>query len=201
MFVQKLSDNVLPKGERDTPIVFAPPVNLLVRIGPEEIAEQTRIRYIRRSDNTFDLIQAGEFRTETTMHAENLFVNDSCRRKAIKAVRESLPELDTKTPFAFVVKAVDTIDGGTLMVSSEHKKVLGILDLVGQKQANGFETLFAAIYVVAEENIVGFRREAAVLKKAQQIVVLSVHVAANLDGGLELQEHGLAYQKISTAQT
>jgi high-affinity K+ transport system ATPase subunit B len=100
------------------------------------------------------LVQAGEFRTETTVHAENLFVNDSRSRKAIEAVRESLPELDTETPLALVVESIDSVDGGTLVVSSENKEVLGVLDLVSQQKANGFETLFSAINVVPEENII-----------------------------------------------
>ena len=42
-----------------------------------------------------------------------------------------------------------------------------------------------------EEEVVGVGREAAMLKQAQQVVVLPVHVPHNLDGGLELEQRRL----------
>ena len=34
------------------------------------------------------------------MHGEDLFINDGCYRKTIKAIRERLPQLDVVAPFA-----------------------------------------------------------------------------------------------------
>ena len=201
VLMQKLSDNVLPKGERDTPIVFAPSVNLLVGIGPKEITEKTGIRDIRWPDDALHLIEAGEFRAETAVHAEDLFVDDRSRREAVEAVREGLPELDSEASLALVVESVDAVDRSTLVVAAQNKKVLGILDLVGQQQADRFETLLSAINVVTKKNVVGLGRETTVLKETQQVVVLTVYVPANLDGCLELEEHGLTDQKIPATET
>lgn len=66
------------------------------------------------------------------------------------------------------------------MVAAQDEKVLGILDLVGEEQADGLQRLLATIDVVTEEEVVGLWWEAAVLEQAQQIVVLSVDVAADL---------------------
>ena len=66
------------------------------------------------------------------------------------------------------------------MVAPQNEEVLGVLDLVGQEQADGLERLLAAIYVVAEEEVVGLGREAAVLEEAEQVIILPVDIAANL---------------------
>lgn len=69
------------------------------------------------------------------MHCEDLFINDSCDGQAIKAVGESFPKLDIVSSFALVIKPIDPVNRGTLMVPSKNEKVLGILDFVRQKQA------------------------------------------------------------------
>lgn len=63
------------------------------------------------------------------------------------------------------------------MVAAQNEEVFGILDFVGEQEADGFEALFAAIHIVAEEEVVGVRREAAILEQAQQVIVLAVNVA------------------------
>jgi hypothetical protein len=98
------------------------------------------------------------------VHAKDLFVNNSRSRQTVEAIREGLPELDTKASFAFIIESVDAVDGSALVVSSENKEVLGVLDLVSQQQANGFQALFPTIHVVSEENVVGLGREASVLE-------------------------------------
>jgi hypothetical protein len=64
------------------------------------------------------------------MHGEDLLVNDSCNRKTVEAVRKCLPELDIVAAFALVVEAVNTVNGGTLVVATQDEEVFGILDLV-----------------------------------------------------------------------
>lgn len=76
----------------------------------------------------------------------------------------------------FVVEAVDAVDGGALVVPPQKEEVLRVLDLVGQQQADGLQRLLAAVHVVAEEQVVGLGREAAILEKTQQIRVLPVDV-------------------------
>lgn len=66
------------------------------------------------------------------------------------------------------------------MVAPENEKVLGVLDLVGQKKADGLERLLASVDIVAEEEIVRFGREATVLEETEEVVVLTVDIAANL---------------------
>ena len=58
------------------------------------------------------------------------------------------------------------------MISSEQKEVFRILDFVGEQEADGLEALLASIHVVAQEQVVGLRRETTVLEQPQQIRVL-----------------------------
>jgi hypothetical protein len=201
VLMQKLRDNVLPERKRDTPIVFAPSVNLLIRIGPEEITQETSIGDIGWAYNALDLVQTGKFWTETSVHAKDLFIDNSSTREAVEAVGKSLPELDTKASFALVIKAVDPIDGGTLVVSTQDEEIFGVLDLVRQQQTDRLETLLATVHVITQKDVIGLGREAAVFKETQQIIILSVHVTADLDRSLQLEKHGLTDQKITTAET
>jgi hypothetical protein len=41
-----------------------------------------------------------------------------------------------KRGLTLVVETVDPVDTGTLVISSENEKVFGVLDLVGEQQAD-----------------------------------------------------------------
>ena len=69
------------------------------------------------------------------------------------------------------------------MVASKKKEVFRILDLVGEQQADCLQGLLAPVDVVAEEEVVGVRREATVLKETEEVCVLSVDVSC--EGGRE----------------
>lgn len=53
------------------------------------------------------------------MHAKNLFVNDSCNWKTVKTVSEGLPKLDVVSSLALIVEPINSVNAGTLMISSE----------------------------------------------------------------------------------
>ncbi len=71
------------------------------------------------------------------MHGEDLIVDDGCDGQAVEAVRKCLPQLDVVSALALVVEAVDAVDARALVVTSEYEEVLGVLDLVGEEQADG----------------------------------------------------------------
>ena len=70
------------------------------------------------------------------MHSEDLLVDDSSNGEAVEAVCEGLPELDVVPPLALVVEAIDTVDGGALVVAAQDEEVLRVFDLVCQEQAD-----------------------------------------------------------------
>lgn len=115
------------------------------------------------------------------MHGENLLVDDSGDGKAVEAIGKGLPELNVIATLALVVEAIDTVDRSTLVVTSQNEEVLGVLDLVGEEQADGLEGLLTSVDIVTEEEVVGLGREATVLEESEEIVVLSVDITADLD--------------------
>lgn len=62
------------------------------------------------------------------------------------------------------------------MVAPENEKVFGVLDLVGEEETDGLERLLPPIDVVAEEKIVCFWWEPAILEKPEQVIILTVDV-------------------------
>lgn len=137
--------------------------------------------YISGAHDSTNLLHRVEIGAQAAVHGEDLLVNDGRNGQAVEAVGERLPELDVVSSLALVVEAVDTVDGGTLMVAAQNEEVLGVLDLVGQEQADGLERLLATVDVITKEQIVGLRRESTVLEKAQEVVVLSVDITADLE--------------------
>lgn len=66
------------------------------------------------------------------------------------------------------------------MVATQDEEVFRVLDLVCEEQADGLQRLLATVYVVAEEEIVGLWGETAILEQAEEVVVLTVNITANL---------------------
>jgi hypothetical protein len=98
-----------------------------------------RETHIGRTHDAPDLLHRVQIGTETTMHGENLLV-DNCRDgQAVEAISECLPELNVVPPLAFIIEAIDTVDGGTFVVTTENKEVFRIFDLVRKEEADGLE--------------------------------------------------------------
>jgi len=131
------------------------------------------------------------------VHAEDLLVDDGCDWQTVETVRERLPQLDVVASLAFVVKSIDSVDGGALVVAAEDEEVFGVFDLVSEEEADGFEGLLASIHIVAQEQIVGLRWKPSILEQPQQIIVLPVDVSADFDGGLKFEEDRLADENFS----
>ena len=53
------------------------------------------------------------------MHAEDLFVDKCCDRQAVEDVGKDFPKSDGVSSLAFVVKSINSIDLGALVVSSQ----------------------------------------------------------------------------------
>jgi hypothetical protein len=198
VLLEESGDDIGAKSERNTTVVLAPASNVLVRIGPKEITQETAVGDISRPHDATNLLHGIQVRAQTTVHGEDLLVDDSGDGKAVEAVGESLPELDVVTTLALIVEAVNTVDRSALVVATEDEEVLRVLDLVSQQEADGLERLLATVDVVTKEEVVGLWWEATVLKEAQQIVVLSVDITTNLDGSLELEQNGLGNEDLAS---
>lgn len=115
------------------------------------------------------------------MTAEDLFINNGGNWQTVKAVSESLPQFNVVSPFALIIESIDAVDGGALVVTTQQEEVLGILNLVGQQQANGLQRLLATIYVISKKQVVGFWGESSIFKQPQQVIVLAVNVTCKIE--------------------
>jgi len=125
------------------------------------------------------------------MHAHNLLINDGTHGHAVEHITELLPQFDVVPPLAFIVEAIDTGDGCTLMVSAKQEEVLRELDLVSEQEDDCLQALLSTVDVVTQEEVVAFWWKAAILKKAEQVMVLAVDVTADLQGSFQFQQGAL----------
>ncbi|GBE58997.1 ABC1 family protein, putative [Babesia ovata] len=188
---QKVDHDVGAERERNSSVIFSPPRGVRVRITPKKVAEKAGVRHVSWSRNLPDLVHGVQLRRETAVHAKYLIVNDRSHRQAVEAVREHLPKLHAVAALALVVKSVDAVDGRTLMVTAQQEKVL---------RADGLQRLLSSVDVVPKEEVVRGRREAAVLEKAQQIIVLPMNVSADFDRCFQLQEHRLRQKDLAALE-
>lgn len=200
VLVKELCNNVLAKSEGNAAVILSPSINVLIRIGPKKITKKAGIGNVRGADDALDLIETGELGGQATVRAEDFLIDDTSAGEAVEAVCESLPQLNAETALALVIETVDAVNGRTLVVATENEEVFRILDLVGEQDADRLEGLLATVNVVTKENVIRLGRKATVFEKAKQIVVLSMDVTTNLDGGLKFQKHWLANQQITTAE-
>lgn len=126
---QELGDGVRAEGVRDAPVVLAPPLDVLVRVRPEQIAQQAGVGHVRGARDVLDLVQSLELGGEPAVHAQDLLVDQGRHGQTVEAVRKGLPQPDRVPPLALVVEAVDAVDGGALVVAAEKEEVLRVLDL------------------------------------------------------------------------
>ena len=83
-----------------------------------------------------------------SIHGEDFFINDCRDGQAIEAIGECLPQLNIIPSLALVVKAVDPVNGSTLMIAPENEKVFWILDFVCQEQTDCLKGLFAPVHII-----------------------------------------------------
>lgn len=56
------------------------------------------------------------------MHANNAFIYDCCNGENVECVNKNLENFEISSPFTFVIKSIQSVDVGALMVSSEHEE-------------------------------------------------------------------------------
>lgn len=151
VFPQELLDLVSSEGVGNASIILTPSLSLSIRVRPQEITHQPLIRHVHRPFNRPYLVQALHLRRQAAVHADDLVVDDGGDGETVEALGEGLPEADAVAAFALVVEAVDSVNGGALVVSSEEEEVVGKLDFVAEEKADCLHALLPSVNVVAEE--------------------------------------------------
>ena len=81
-------------------VVLSPALHVLVRVRPQQVAEQPRVRDVCRSHDPSDLLHALEIRTETSVTTEDLLVHNGCDGQTVEAVSEGFPQFDVVASLA-----------------------------------------------------------------------------------------------------
>lgn len=105
-------DDVWPESERYTTVVLTPPRDILIGIRPQQVAKKTTIRnlyityqlltaremslqqtttHICWAHDPTDLFHRIQVRAKTTVHGEDLLVDNGRNWQAVEAVGERLP--------------------------------------------------------------------------------------------------------------
>mmetsp|Transcript_62983 Transcript_62983/g.148318 ORF Transcript_62983/g.148318 Transcript_62983/m.148318 type:complete len:388 (-) Transcript_62983:529-1692(-) len=164
VFSVELLDDVRAEREGHAAVALGPAADVGVGVRPQHVAQQACVGHVRWTQDAPDLLHAVQVRGESSVYAEDLVVDDGGDGQAVEDHVERLPELERVAALALVVEPVDSVDRRALVVASKHEEVFGVLNLVRQKQADAFQALGAAVYIVAQEEVVGLGREPAVLK-------------------------------------
>mmetsp|Transcript_47027 Transcript_47027/g.132279 ORF Transcript_47027/g.132279 Transcript_47027/m.132279 type:complete len:268 (-) Transcript_47027:27-830(-) len=200
MLLKELLHDVGAKDVRHATVVLRPTANVLVRIRPEEVADEPCVRHVGRAHQAPDLLEVGYLWGEASVHANDLLVDEAADWQAIEHVAELLPELDIVSSLTLVVESVYPCDGGALVVSTELEEVVGELYLVAEHERDGFQTLLATVNVVPQEDVAAIGWEASVLEDTEEVVVLAVHISTDLQWRLQLEERALRQEHSSRRQ-
>ena len=112
------------------------------------------------------------------MHAKNSVLNERTDRHVVEALAKLLPKDHRVATAALIEEAIVTIYCLALMVSAQQVKGVRELGLHRKQQRDDLNGLLAAVYVVADEQVLTIlTRIADVLERAQQVCVLTVNVA------------------------
>merc|ERR1712187_160523 len=150
LFLEKAAYDVWSKYERNTTVIFLPTCNVLVGVGPQKIANQTCVWHVCWADKPTNLIHVINLWRKSTMHADDLLIDEAANRHAIEHVAELFPELDIITAFAFVIEAINPSDRCAFVISTKLEKVLRIFYFVREHQRDCFETLLSSVDIVSQ---------------------------------------------------
>ena len=114
------------------------------------------------------------------MDAEDAIVDDGSQREVIEDVSAVSPNIERAVlPQTFIVKSVDLGDLPALVVSSNQRDQIGIADFIGEEQQKGLDAVEAPVHEIAQEKVADARNVAAVFEEFEQIIELSMDVAAD----------------------
>jgi hypothetical protein len=82
------------------------------------------------------------------------------------------------------------------VISSEDVYFFRVLNFISEQKTYRLDSLSSPVNIVSEEKIVGFGREAAILKESEHVVVLSMNIPTYFERRLSFNEHGLTEKNI-----
>eukprot|EP00701_Giardia_intestinalis_P005888 XP_001709712.1 Hypothetical protein GL50803_36897 [Giardia lamblia ATCC 50803] len=91
MLLEELHHNIVPKCKRHTSVIFMPSSYPRLRVGPQKVTEETRVRDFCGTYYLLNGVERRKLRAQAPMGAEYFIIYDSRDRQRIKAALECLP--------------------------------------------------------------------------------------------------------------
>lgn len=73
------------------------------------------------------------------MHTDNFIVDHCTTGQTVEGIAELLPHLDREPTAALIIKAINSVDSSTFVISTQKEEVFGVLDFVSKQQADYFQ--------------------------------------------------------------
>lgn len=131
VFPIEFLDDVDTKEVAGTTGTYHPP-NDVVRIAPHKVCHGAIMGNFLLSVNHSDLIQSADRRRKSTVHAENLVINDSCQSQVVEDLRAVPPHVDrTVLTEALIVKPINLGNLSAFVVATDQRDAFGVPHLQG----------------------------------------------------------------------
>lgn len=132
-------------------------IGVFMWIGPEAIPNQRPASDFVRTQwrrHFSQIIQAGQFRTDATVHTEILVHDEGRQRQAVEDLIHT--SINPRAGFAIddnlLVKAIFVVDGLCFMISSENFNLLGVADLHLHQDSHNGKAKRISIDVVTQKH-------------------------------------------------
>mmetsp|Transcript_39432 Transcript_39432/g.127611 ORF Transcript_39432/g.127611 Transcript_39432/m.127611 type:complete len:314 (-) Transcript_39432:100-1041(-) len=180
--VQELVGDVGTKDVAGAARGDAPALDVVVRVGPHQVAHRAVVRDLLLPVDDADLVEGVDGGGEAAVHAEDLVLDQRRERQVVEDLCAVPPDVDRAVlAQALVVKAVHLRDLPRLVVAPQQRDPVRPAGLEQQQQRHRLDRVVAAVDEIAHEDVARLRAGASAVEQLQQVVELAVDVAADGD--------------------
>ena len=131
-----------------------------------------------------DLVKCLDVRRETTMDAEDFTLDYCSNTEVVENFAAVFPRVCISVlANSLVIESVHRCDLPRLMIATKKRDVARVLHLETEQQLERLDRVVTTINEVAHEYVLRIRNLSSFLKKFEQVMELTVDVAANRDRG------------------
>mmetsp|Transcript_21994 Transcript_21994/g.62851 ORF Transcript_21994/g.62851 Transcript_21994/m.62851 type:complete len:376 (+) Transcript_21994:482-1609(+) len=169
---------------------------LLVRVRPDQVAEEALARRLLKPVEAGDALERGEVGRQAAMHREELPIDRGRERQGVESVHKRIVHALVVLVLALLAEVEEARHLPALVVSAQHLDSLRVYDLVREEESDDLDGEGAPVDVVAQEDVLPVAGLAADLDELHQVVVLAVDVPDHSDGVVELQQVRLLREQV-----
>mmetsp|Transcript_39431 Transcript_39431/g.127608 ORF Transcript_39431/g.127608 Transcript_39431/m.127608 type:complete len:282 (-) Transcript_39431:86-931(-) len=172
--VQELVGDVGTKDVAGAARGDAPALDVVVRVGPHQVAHRAVVRDLLLPVDDADLVEGVDGGGEAAVHAEDLVLDQRRERQVVEDLCAVPPDVDRAVlAQALVVKAVHLRDLPRLVVAPQQRDPVRPAGLEQQQQRHRLDRVVAAVDEIAHEDVARLRAGASAVEQLQQVVELA----------------------------